>query len=84
MWRRKFSQSDEALVYHYSLELLERHVASDVRYNAALQLLQPVGMVELTALIGYYSMVALTLNAHEIPLPPDTAAPLPPRAVASG
>jgi 4-carboxymuconolactone decarboxylase len=33
-----------------------------------------VGVVELTALIGYYTMVAMTLNAHEIPLP-DGATP---------
>jgi 4-carboxymuconolactone decarboxylase len=36
------------------------------------------GVVELTALIGYYGLVALTLNAaeFEVPAPP----PLPPRA----
>jgi hypothetical protein len=32
-------------------------------------------VVELTALIGYYTMVSMTLNAHEIPLP-DGAQPL--------
>ena len=26
-------------------------------------------LVELTALVGYYTMVAMTLNCHEIPLP---------------
>ena len=30
-------------------------------------------VVELTALVGYYTMVAMTLNAHEIPLPEDVA-----------
>jgi 4-carboxymuconolactone decarboxylase len=34
----------------------------------------PAGIVELTALIGYCSMVALTLNAHEIGVP-DRAQP---------
>ena len=33
--------------------------------------------VELSALIGYYSMVAMTLNAHQIPLPDGVAPPLP-------
>ena len=28
-----------------------------------------LGVVELTAVVGYYSMVAMTLNAHDIPLP---------------
>ena len=27
------------------------------------------GVVELTAVIGYYTMVSLTLNAHQLPLP---------------
>ena len=35
-----------------------------------------VGVVELTALIGYYTMVAMTLNAHDIPLPDGVAPPL--------
>ena len=36
-------------------------------------------VVELTALIGYYTMVAMTLNCHEIPLPEGVqpAFPLP-------
>jgi len=74
-----FEHADEAAVYHYVLELLECHVSSDRRYQSVLELLKPVGIVELTALIGYYSMVALTLNAHEIPLPEGTPPPLPER-----
>lgn len=44
-----------------------------------------VGVVELTAVIGYYTMVAMTLNAHELPLPDDAAPPLdlPPTAGAA-
>jgi len=76
----QFAAEDEAAVYHYVVELLERHVSSEAHYQRALRLLEPVGLVELTALIGYYSMVALTLNAHEIPLPAGTPDPLPPRA----
>ena len=34
--------------------------------------------VELTALIGYYTMVAMTLNCHDIPLPDGVPPPLPP------
>lgn len=34
-------------------------------------------MVELTAVVGYYSMVAMTLNAHEIPVPEGVSANLP-------
>jgi 4-carboxymuconolactone decarboxylase len=34
-------------------------------------------VVELTALIGYYTMVAMTLNSHEIPLPDGVVADFP-------
>jgi 4-carboxymuconolactone decarboxylase len=47
------------------------------RYDAVRAAWHDVGVVELTALIGYYTMVAMTLNAHEIPLPSGVAAPLP-------
>ena len=33
------------------------------------------GVVELTAVIGYYTMVSMTLNAHEIPLPDGEETP---------
>ena len=39
-----------------------------------------VGVVELTALIGYYTMVAMTLNAHEFPLPAGAVPPFEPVA----
>ena len=38
-----------------------------------------VTIVELTALIGYYTMVAMTLNAHEMSLPEGAVPPLPRR-----
>ena len=34
------------------------------------------GVVDLAALIGYYTMVSYTLNAHQIPLPEGVAPPL--------
>ena len=33
-------------------------------------------MTPLTGVIGYYTMVSMTLNAHEIPLPDGASAPL--------
>ena len=49
----------------------------DARYQAALAYFGTLAIVELTALLGYYAMVAMTLNAHEIPMPTGTANPLP-------
>ena len=78
--RPKFAHPDEAAVYDYVTELQQAHAVSEATYRRALALFDVVGVVELTALTGYYSMVAMTLNAHEIPLPPGTTPPLPARS----
>jgi 4-carboxymuconolactone decarboxylase len=65
---------DELAIYDYAAELHDRRAVSDAVYCRVLERWGVVGAVELTALIGYYTMVAMTLNAHEFPLP-DGAAP---------
>ncbi len=62
------SRDDDAVV-RYALELNRLNSVSDTTYAEALACLGERGVVELTALVGYYTMVAMTLNAHEIPLP---------------
>jgi 4-carboxymuconolactone decarboxylase len=74
-----FEKDDEAAIYNYSRELHERHFVSESVYQRALEIVGNTGLVELTALLGYYAMVAMTLNAHEIPLPDGGAPQLPPR-----
>ena len=51
------------------------HRVSDVHYQRALDAFGVKGVVELTALVGYYSMVVMTLNAHDIPVPPGATPP---------
>lgn len=72
-----FVDRAEAAIYDYARELLERGEVSSELYENVLQNLHEVGVVELTALIGYYSMVAMTLSAHEIPLPTEGSLTLP-------
>lgn len=68
---------DEAVVYHYAVELNRDRSVSDPTYANALARLGERTVVELTALIGYYTMVAMTLNCHEIPLPEGVAPAFP-------
>lgn len=63
----------EAVVVAFAAELNAYRSVSDAVYARALALLGTVAVVELTALVGYYTMVAMTLNAHEIPLPEGIA-----------
>lgn len=64
---------DDALVVRVALELNHLRSVSDATYAEALARFGPRKLVELTSLVGYYTMVAMTLNAHEIPLPEGTA-----------
>jgi 4-carboxymuconolactone decarboxylase len=60
---------EDAAVVRVADELNRTRSVSDATYADALALLGTRRLVELTALVGYYTMVAMTLNAHEIPLP---------------
>ena len=73
-----FKNADEAAVYAYAREILDNRHASDETYRTALDLFGKAGMVELTCLIGYYCMIAMTLNEHGVPLPDGAEPQLPP------
>lgn len=68
---------DEAAVYDYAMELKRHHNVSDATHARVVKHLGVVGVVELTALVGYYTMVAMMLNSQGIPLPEGLPSPLP-------
>lgn len=71
--------ADEALVHDFCSELLAHHGVSDTTYAAALAMLGERGVVDLTALVGYFVMVCWVLNvAHTPPEPGSGIEPLPP------
>lgn len=72
------SAADDKVIYAYTRELLEQRHVSDGTYQAAWDELGKVSVVELTALIGYYTSVAMTLNEHQVPLPEGATPALPP------
>lgn len=67
----EFEHPDEESVYNYTFELLRDHFVEDDVFSAVAEHLGPRGVTELTILIGYYSLVALSLNAFQIPVPPE-------------
>ncbi len=73
-----FDNADEAAVYAYTREILSNRHASDDTYQTALAIFGNAGMVELTCLIGYYCMIAMTLNEHGVALPEGAEPALPP------
>ncbi len=64
----------EAAVYAVASTLLAQTKIDDALYASGIATLGERGMVDLVAILGYYSMVALTLNAFELGLP-DVLAP---------
>jgi 4-carboxymuconolactone decarboxylase len=67
--------ADEAAVYDFATELLETRFVSPAAYKAAFGLLGEKGLVDLTALIGHYTMIGMTVNAFEVDLPEGAKPP---------
>jgi 4-carboxymuconolactone decarboxylase len=68
-------QTDEAIVFDFSTELRARHRVTDGTFERAKMLLGEQGVVDLIALMGYYDLVAMTLNVDRYPLPDGAALP---------
>ena len=66
-------QADETAVYDFVSELVMNNKVSDAAYKKVVDLFQVKGAVELAGLTGYYIMIAMTLLAHEVPLPEGQA-----------
>lgn len=62
-----------ATVVAYAREILRDHAVSDATFARARDRYGEAGVVELTATIGYYAMLACVLNAFEV-LPGEGAA----------
>jgi 4-carboxymuconolactone decarboxylase len=64
-----FDDDAELEVYEFARALQQTGRVPADTYDAVLSRWGARGVVELTAVIGYYTMVAQTLNAHQLPLP---------------
>ncbi|MGE8623199.1 carboxymuconolactone decarboxylase family protein [Acinetobacter schindleri] len=67
-----FSMDPDAKdVYEFSRQLLIQGDVEQSIYTAVMTRWGEVGVVELSSVIGYYSMVAMTLNVHNVPIPEE-------------
>ena len=60
---------DETLIYDFATQLQRDHVVADGVYDAAVKRFGEQGVVDLTALLGYYSLVSMTLNVAQVQPP---------------
>lgn len=70
-----FQNKDEAVIYAYAHELHHAHRVSDETHRAAVELLGAEGVVELVGILGYYTLISMTINAFDVPLPKGMADP---------
>lgn len=68
---------DETAVYDFCIELHRQKMVSDATYAGALALFGEQGVVDLTGINGYYTLLAMVMNAARSAVPETAAAPLP-------
>lgn len=64
-----FKDPNEKLVYDFAQQLITARRVSDAAYDAVTKAFGTKGAVELAGIVGYYAMIAMTLNAHDIQPP---------------
>jgi 4-carboxymuconolactone decarboxylase len=64
-----FDEPKAQVIYDVSKALHETHVIPAALHAKARELLGEQGLVELIGLLGYYTLVSMTLNAYEFGLP---------------
>jgi 4-carboxymuconolactone decarboxylase len=73
----KQSPADERTIYAFIKELYRDKRVSDATYRKVNAMLGNSGTVELVGLLGYYALVAMTLDVFRMPVPEGTAPPFP-------
>jgi 4-carboxymuconolactone decarboxylase len=67
---------DEAAAVRYGQEFFRTHHVSRGAFQAALEQFGRQGVIELSLIMGNYSLLALLINAFDTDLPPDRTEPL--------
>jgi len=58
---------DEEIVYDYCTELIQNKSVSDVTYTRAVIRFGEKGVIDMTGVVGYYSLLGMILNATRVP-----------------
>ena len=71
----EFSHADEAATYRLAAEIHREHAVSDATYEEARRVLGETALVELVAIVGYYTLIAMTINAFAVATPDSSEQP---------
>src|SRR5256714_4939522 len=64
-----FTEQDEALIYRICNEIFRTQRLSDTSFGEAVKAFGENGLVEIIAIIGYYTLIGNTLNVFQVGLP---------------
>jgi 4-carboxymuconolactone decarboxylase len=67
----KALSADEEIVYDYAMELIKNKQVSNATFERAKGRFGAKGVVDLTGIVGYYTFLAMQLNAAQYPQPKD-------------
>ena len=73
--RPDFRDQTEKTVHDFTHQLLTRKHVTDGTFAAAKEALGAAGVLDLTGLVGYYTMLALVINVAEVEVPDDSDIP---------
>jgi 4-carboxymuconolactone decarboxylase len=71
----KSAAKDERAIFRFIAELHKTKRVSDRTYKGVHALLGDAGMVEFVGILGYYTLVAMSLNVFRVPLPDGQTQP---------
>jgi 4-carboxymuconolactone decarboxylase len=70
-----FVKPDEKAVFNFCREILVSRTASEDTYRPLVTEIGETGAVQLVGILGYYSLVSMTIVTFELPLLPQAADP---------
>src|SRR6185436_9155479 len=73
----EFATKDEALIHRICSEIFGTRRLSDASFEDAVSVLGEQGLVEVIAIIGYYTLIGNALNVFQVAVPEGTTPPFP-------
>jgi 4-carboxymuconolactone decarboxylase len=72
-----FEDADDALIFHFATQLFETKRVTDATFDQAVARFGHVTVINLVGLLGYYALVAMTLNTFGMRAQGQTKLPFP-------
>jgi 4-carboxymuconolactone decarboxylase len=71
----QFAQADEVAVYAFAQELTTKRRVSEPTYRQAVEALGEKTVVELVGILGYYTLISMTIVAFDVAIPDGAKEP---------